>query len=258
MERATQENALLQRTGLSYRFDGRAVVGLIVVSCLAACGDGDRLVGAPPIGAASNLEIAAGDRQSAEIGTTLKEAFALRVLDEDERPVPNVVVRWSVEDGEGHVSSESSITDQAGLAEVVYTAGLQPGHRLIKASVASGYFNLTFQAYVFPERPPGSVVYLLEDRRVGGSFARYVLFENATFELQQVHHRLGFLMHTGSYVRTDTAIEFKFDGATTSENSWHARGIITNGDLDLEYDVLVYLNGPGPLPIGTFVLVPNG
>ncbi|MEX0892941.1 MAG: leishmanolysin-related zinc metalloendopeptidase [Gemmatimonadota bacterium] len=122
----------------------RALAALAGVTLLAACSDG---VTAPPQPAA--LEVAAGARQSAAVGSALATAPAVRVVDAAGRGVGGVEVAFSVLAGGGSVAAATAVTDRAGLATGAWTLGTTPGVNELRAS-AAGLGAVTFTAAAVP------------------------------------------------------------------------------------------------------------
>jgi hypothetical protein len=76
-----------------------------------------------------------GDNQSGFVGTTLANPLSVKVTDSHNNPVQGVSVDWTANGG-GSVSSPSSATDAAGIAQVNRTLGLTPGDYTTTAAVS--------------------------------------------------------------------------------------------------------------------------
>jgi hypothetical protein len=125
----------------------RLLAPLVVLASLAGCHLGDVLSspgapgGGPPTGGpvptgARALTMVAGNDQRDTIGATLATPYAVRVSDENARPVSGVTVRWAVVEGNGSVSVSQSATDAGGVARVIHTLGPELGTHAVQASVA--------------------------------------------------------------------------------------------------------------------------
>ncbi len=76
-----------------------------------------------------------GDNQSGFVGTTLTNPLSVKVTDSRGNPVEGVTVSWTANDG-GSVSSPTSATNSAGIAEVDRALGLVPGDYTTTAAVS--------------------------------------------------------------------------------------------------------------------------
>ncbi|MBI4543961.1 MAG: Ig-like domain-containing protein, partial [Gemmatimonadetes bacterium] len=95
--------------------------------------------------AASRLEKASGDSQSATVGTTLGAEPTVRVTDTNGYAVAGVSVSWAVASGGGSVASATSQTDASGLASTGWVLGTAAGAQTLTASV-QGVGSVTFSA----------------------------------------------------------------------------------------------------------------
>jgi len=103
----------------------------------------DTLESAPhyPGGSAVAQRRIRGDGQTALGGTTLPEAFTVRVVDADGRPVAGVSVTFTVAGGGGTFGlggpTQVTVTSNAsGLAETTLTLGVAPGPNVVTAAAA--------------------------------------------------------------------------------------------------------------------------
>ena len=86
----------------------------------------------------SAVEVVAGNQQSALMGTTLRDPIVVRVLDGHGNPFPGTSVRFSLEHGNGTVTPDSVVTDDAGEAATLWTLGDSAGSQFLTATVPSG------------------------------------------------------------------------------------------------------------------------
>jgi VCBS repeat-containing protein len=99
--------------------------------------------GLPPVGftargtadVPTTLAKNGGDNQSGFVGTTLANPLSVKVTDTRGNPVADVTVSWTASGG-GSVSSPTSATNSAGIAEVDRTLGLVPGDYSTTAAVS--------------------------------------------------------------------------------------------------------------------------
>jgi hypothetical protein len=108
-------------------------------------------------GAPAGLVVVRGDDQIGKLGETLDEPLTVRVRDRFWNGVPGVSVEWSLNTGLAELSSESSMTDGAGLASVDLTLADQVGTGVVQAShgvLAAAEFEVLGLSAVF-EDPVG-------------------------------------------------------------------------------------------------------
>jgi len=136
--------------------DGMAITGWTLpttagaVSASASVADAD---GSPVAFTATALAgpatttTAAGNNQTAPVGTLASEPLSIRLEDQYGNPVAGLSVTWSVVSGEATLSATQVDTDAGGAAVVSVTAGNVAGPVLIRAIPPSGLpssdFNLT-------------------------------------------------------------------------------------------------------------------
>ncbi len=86
----------------------------------------------------SAVEVVAGDQQSALVGTPLRDPIVVRVLDRHGEPFPGTAVRFRLPGGNGSVTPDSVVTDDAGEAATLWTLGDSAGPQFLTATVPSG------------------------------------------------------------------------------------------------------------------------
>ena len=86
-------------------------------------------------GAASRLEIASGDNQSATAGSQVADSLIVRALDANGQPVAGATVNWSAAGG-GAVSATSSVSRADGRTGVRRTLGPGAGEQTTVATLA--------------------------------------------------------------------------------------------------------------------------
>lgn len=123
----------------------RALAALLLAVPPVACGGGGALpTEAPPPMLA--LEIVSGDEQMAPVETSLRKLFVVRVKDAIGRPVPGVLVTWSVASGEGELSVKRPRTDPQGLGSALLFTGPAAGAQVVVARVEGG-LEVRFRAH---------------------------------------------------------------------------------------------------------------
>ncbi|MBX6331531.1 MAG: Ig-like domain-containing protein [Gemmatimonadaceae bacterium] len=80
----------------------------------------------PALGA---LELVAGDHQRARVHTPLPSRVVVRLVSRRGKPVPGVVLRPAVADGEGTAEPAAPVTDAHGEAFFAWTLGGRPGRQ---------------------------------------------------------------------------------------------------------------------------------
>jgi len=82
------------------------------------------------------ITILSGDGQTALTGEELAP-FVVRVTDQFGNAVAGVTITWTVENGDGSLASETTITDAAGMTSVVYTLGPTEGEHQVRARLSA-------------------------------------------------------------------------------------------------------------------------
>lgn len=119
------------------------ILGLVLVSLAAACSE----AAAPdPV----LLEMAAGDDQEAQIGTTVTDPLVVRVTGLDGIVREDISVEWTVAEG-GSIEPLRGSTDADGRAEALWTLGAEPGEQLARST--AGGASVTFRALATPVPP---------------------------------------------------------------------------------------------------------
>lgn len=77
--------------------------------------------------AATQMLVAAGDNQSATVGTALAGPIAVEVRDTYGNPKPGITVNWAAAGGSGSTGAASSVTDGSGIASTTWTLGTTAG-----------------------------------------------------------------------------------------------------------------------------------
>lgn len=104
--------------------------------------------------AGTSLTKAAGDAQSAAVGTSFSTPLQVKLADAAGAPVPNAQVSWTVDSGLVSLSSSTSQTDDKGLAQVQVSAGEATGTATVTATIA----GLTPVQFTLTVRTPGPVL----------------------------------------------------------------------------------------------------
>jgi hypothetical protein len=124
------------RSQVTYRLPSAA--GPVTVTALVRDTELDVAFGVTGThGAPVVLAITAGNGQTGDPGEEL-EPFRVRVTDQFGNPAPEVTVTWEIEEGDGLLSTEESVSGADGQAEAVYTLGPTPGVQRIRARLDSG------------------------------------------------------------------------------------------------------------------------
>jgi hypothetical protein len=102
---------------------------------------------------ATTLEKSAGDGQTEPVNTTVQTIPAVRVLDQDGKPLPDATVTFTVSEGRGAIGASTVLTDQLGVATPIsWTLGTAAGANVLTASV-EGLPAVTFHATGTPGSP---------------------------------------------------------------------------------------------------------
>ena len=106
----------------------RILMGLSLVAGLAACEFG--MTSVP-----SYLANTSGSPQTVAPGAQASKPLVVTVKNQDGDAIDNVEVLWTIDQGGGTLSSDSTSTNGSGQASVNYTAGTTAGTTLISARV---------------------------------------------------------------------------------------------------------------------------
>jgi len=88
-------------------------------------------------GAATGMLIHEGNAQTAEVGTSVAVAPAVRITDSNSDPIPNLVVDFAVTYGGGSATGTTDTTDATGVASVgSWTLGTTAGQNILEATSA--------------------------------------------------------------------------------------------------------------------------
>jgi len=95
----------------------------IVGAIMASCGGGEKVAGPsqPPLPA--QLEIVAGNNQTAPVATELADALVVRAVDANGAPISGQLVNFRVVKGGGSVFAGSALTGVDGVAQERWTLG---------------------------------------------------------------------------------------------------------------------------------------
>ena len=143
-----------------------SIVGIVAALSLQGCGGGEDLCGGPfcvtPPGRqeATKLRVGIGDGQTGAPGRELPLPLEVVVTDDDNRPIPDVEVGFTVlgQVG-GTVSKPAARSDRAGKVQVKWTLGPEPGAQSVQAVAANSSGSpldgspLTFSAEAARPRP---------------------------------------------------------------------------------------------------------
>ena len=97
---------------------------------------------------ASLLETVSGNEQDATVNTAEPDPVVVRLLDQYDNPLPGRRIKWQVASGGGSVTSDTSTTDAAGMAQMQWTLGPVAGAQTLRASFGTiSGSPLTFTAH---------------------------------------------------------------------------------------------------------------
>jgi hypothetical protein len=111
---------------------------LLAVSCGAVQGcDGDGPLSPGEAAQLGDLRVVSGNGQVGQPGERLSEPLKVRALDNAGRPMVGVAVQFSIEEGNGAVSSSSTQSGAGGEAQTFLTLGPLPGTNRVSASASA-------------------------------------------------------------------------------------------------------------------------
>ena len=108
----------------------------------AACDDDDD----PFVPVPTELNITSGDNQNIAVSTA-SAPLTVTLLDQNDDPIANRTINWTIASGDGTLASATSTTNAQGVATMVFTSGATAGAVTVTASVA-GTTPVTFDITV--------------------------------------------------------------------------------------------------------------
>jgi plastocyanin len=134
------------------------MLALAVVAAASCSSDDNGTEPPPPDTTPASLTVAAGNNQTAEVGTALPQPFGARVANVAGTALANVTVSWAVESGGGTLASATSTTDGLGVAENQLVLGDAPGTNTVRATISGTALTATFTATATAPPPPADTV----------------------------------------------------------------------------------------------------
>ncbi len=133
---------------------------------LVGCGGGaDTKSAAPTV---IHLQEVSGSNQTTAVGTTLTDPIKVRVYDAKGAPLANIVVKFNVTKGDGHITSATATTGIDGRASILWTLGTKAlEDNQLNASVDGASESINFSATSFAG-PPVTVEKVLGDNQILG------------------------------------------------------------------------------------------
>src|SRR5258705_12032714 len=119
----------------------RLLVCIMLLAAVGACTLN------PDVSAPGALLKYGGDEQTAPANTALPTDMTVLVVNQFGERLKNVTVNWSIIAGGGTLSSNSTLTDDSGLAAVTYTTGPAAGPAVVRVQV-HGLPAITFSATI--------------------------------------------------------------------------------------------------------------
>ena len=119
------------------------LVGIVATLSLLNCGGGEDLCGGPfcvtPPGRqeATKLQAGSGDGQVGAPGRELPLPLEVVVTDDDNRPIPDVEISFTVSGQNGTISDPAIRSDHQGRVQVQWTLGGQVGAHTVQAVAAN-------------------------------------------------------------------------------------------------------------------------
>jgi hypothetical protein len=148
------------------------MVAIVAALSLQSCGGGEDLCGGPfcitPPGRqeATRLQARLGDGQVGAPGRELPLPLEALVTDDDDRPIPDVEVSFTMGQGGGTLSKPAVRSDHEGRVRVKWTLGPEPGTQTVQALAANSSGSplngspVSFSAEAV--RPPAARILLLQ------------------------------------------------------------------------------------------------
>jgi hypothetical protein len=124
----------------------RALAASLFLISGAACGGGDLVL--PQAQPPADIVVVDGNEQAGTVGTELAKSLLARVVDAEDRAVPDVRVAFQLGDGAdgGGLSPDTALTDADGLASSSWVLGGTPGRQEVNAQVVGASLAVTFSA----------------------------------------------------------------------------------------------------------------
>jgi hypothetical protein len=124
----------------------RALAASLFLASGVACGGGDLVL--PEDQSPAEIVIVDGNEQAGAVGTELDEPLVVRVVDAQDRPVPQVSVAFELGAGAdgGDVSPDTALTDAEGLASSHWVLGGASGQQEVGARIVGSSLAVTFSA----------------------------------------------------------------------------------------------------------------
>lgn len=130
----------------------RAVLGMLILVSAAACSEPvEPTTQAAEVFFIKPLE---GNHQSAYVSSTLAQRLSVRVVNQHQKPLSGVVVKWST--SSGAVEPPNSVTDVNGVASARWQLGKESGAVTATATAGSAA-PIIFTADALPAPPAFSI-----------------------------------------------------------------------------------------------------
>ena len=113
----------------------------------------------------TTVEIVGDDSRMAPINQPIADPFVVKVKDENDNPITDVPVDFSVDPNDGQLTPESDMTDENGEAQTQLTPGNTAGTYTITANVPSISQSVSF--YVTTTRPTTIEIVSGDNQRAG-------------------------------------------------------------------------------------------
>ena len=124
----------------------RALAASLSLVSGVACGGGDLVL--PQDQSPAEILIFEGNEQAGAVGAELADPLVVRVVDAQDRPVPEVRVAFRLgarADG-GDMSPDTALTDADGLASALWVLGGTSGQQEVDAEIVGASLAVTFSA----------------------------------------------------------------------------------------------------------------
>jgi hypothetical protein len=124
----------------------RALAASLFLISGAACGGGDLVL--PQAQPPADIVVVDGNEQPGTVGTELADSLVARVVDAEDRPVPDVRVAFQLGDGAdgGGLNPDTALTNADGLASSSWVLGGTSGRQEVNAQVVGATLAVTFFA----------------------------------------------------------------------------------------------------------------